>query len=260
MSTAHPRPIVFIHGLGSAASYWDNVRSAFDDRETVALDLPGHGPTARRLRDDEARPRALAEAIAAELDARSIEDPHLVGLSLGGWVVLELAAMGRAASVTALAPAGLWRAGAKIRRERIESTGRHALVPFRPLLPVVARVGVIRHLGLATNVVHPERVSAAQFAAAALALSQAQGYEPCDRAAVTYRFEGRDEISVPVTVAFGARDKVLPATTSQERTLVPDHADWIVVDDCGHAMTFDRRDRCVEIISATIKRASELAR
>jgi pimeloyl-ACP methyl ester carboxylesterase len=217
MSGADPRPIVLIHGLGSASSFWDNVLGEFPGRQVITLDLPGHGPGAGRLSAAEAHPRALAEALAAQLEGDGVEQPHLVGLSLGGWVVLELGALGVAASVTALAPAGLWTPGKRIKREWLEGLSRHGLVPFRPLFPLIAHSGLIRHLGLRNNAAHPERVSAEQFAAAALALSQAQGYEVCDRAAVTNTFEGKDDIGFsPRATARSGRSR--PSTPNGSRS------------------------------------------
>ena len=154
--------------------------------------------------------------MARELGRRGIDGPaHLVGLSLGGWVVLEMAALGPgagcpAASVTAFAPAGLWRDGATIPLEREEVLLHHALAVVDPFVPLLARLRFVRQLGLRKNVAHPERATRAQFTAAARALRQARGYGACDRAACDDRFDRGGQIGrdVPVTVAFGAT--VLP--------------------------------------------------
>src|SRR5205085_1498948 len=56
----------------------------------------------------EPTPAAIALAIAALLDDLGLDTPHVAGNSLGGWVALELAAVRPVASLTLLAPAGLW--------------------------------------------------------------------------------------------------------------------------------------------------------
>ena len=42
------------------------------------------------------------------LDERGLDRPHLAGHSRGGFIALELARRGRAASVCAFSPGGLW--------------------------------------------------------------------------------------------------------------------------------------------------------
>jgi pimeloyl-ACP methyl ester carboxylesterase len=74
------------------------------DYDTIALTALGHrggrpgfaGVTVQDLVDDAER----------SLDDLGIGRPHLVGNSLGGWMAIELARRGRAASVCALFPAG----------------------------------------------------------------------------------------------------------------------------------------------------------
>lgn len=254
---AEGRPdLVLIHGLGSAASYWDNLvpRLASDYRVTP-VDLPGHGPGARRLRREDAVPEQLADQVVARLRQLGIDRPHLVGLSLGGWVALEAAALGFGATVLALAPAGLWAPGAHVPRERRVSAARRLLMPLRPLLPRLATVHAVQQAGLHLNVAHAEHVTSAQFLAAAEALFQAKGYAACDRAAVANRFERGALLDIPVTVAFGDRDRVLPPATSQDRSLLPEGTEWTVVPDCGHAISWDQPEECLQLVHATTARA-----
>ncbi|MDA8357919.1 MAG: alpha/beta hydrolase [Actinomycetota bacterium] len=245
--------LVLIHGLGSSSSYWDNVRPALEESfdQVIAVTLPGHGPAARRLSPAEAHPRELGGAVVATLGRRGVERPHVVGISLGGWVALEMAALGHAASVVALAPAGLW--ASRGRREYEEVVVRPLLRVADPLLPAIARIPAVKQFGLMTNVKHPTRVSEEQFVAAARALEQAKGFTACDVQAVRNRFELGSKVQVPSAVAFGDADRVLPASTSQERTLAPPGAEWVVVPDCGHAMTWDQPDACLEIVARTCR-------
>jgi pimeloyl-ACP methyl ester carboxylesterase len=252
--------LVLVHGLGSAASYWDNLLAALADRFTVHTpNLPGHGPAAGRVRADEAHPRDLARAVIAGLERDGVEAPHLVGLSLGGWVVLEMAALGYGASVVALAPAGFYRPGAMIRGEHKEALVHHLLGGLRPVLPALTRLGVVRQLGLRANVANAAAVTHDQLAAAAVALADARGFAMLDRAAVEHRFESAADVGVPVTVAFGDRDLVLPGPDCQERSLAPEQAEWVVVSNCGHAMTWDQPAACLELIDRTVARAATTA-
>jgi len=49
---------------------------------------------------------------------------------------------------------------------------------------------------------------------------------------------------------------VLPAASSRERSLAPPDAEWLVVPDCGHAMTWDQPEICLELIDRTIARVT----
>lgn len=81
-------PIVFIHGMGTAASTWDACAEALADRYlTIAVDLPGHGDSP--CPEDRAaftRDAALADLdlVLAELGGPAV----LVGHSLGGYLAL----------------------------------------------------------------------------------------------------------------------------------------------------------------------------
>lgn len=245
-----------MHGLGSAATYWDNLRPELEATYRVTTpNLPGHGPAARHLRSAEAMPAALAAATIDVLRAAGIERPHLVGLSLGGWVVLEMAAIGYGASVVAFAPAGLWREGARIKLEWKEALVHHMLSASGPLLMPFAHLPLTTRLGLSTNVVDPSKVARWQYDDAIVALRQAKAYAVCDWEAVHHRFTSGPRVHVPCAVAFGDQDRVLPAATSQDRSLVPPETEWFVVPDCGHAVTWDQPARSLELIRRTTGRA-----
>jgi len=100
-------PLLLLHGIGGSWRHWRPVLPALEaERDVVAVDLPGFGASPVLARGAEPTPAALAEAVAGLLDALGWEAPHVAGNSLGGWVALELAKLGRARSVCALSPAG----------------------------------------------------------------------------------------------------------------------------------------------------------
>src|SRR5262249_37885135 len=53
----------------------------------------------------------MLDQVTALLDDLGLDRPHVAGNSLGGRLALEAAVAGRAASVTGLSPAGVWRNG-----------------------------------------------------------------------------------------------------------------------------------------------------
>jgi pimeloyl-ACP methyl ester carboxylesterase len=83
--------VVLLHGVGGSGSMWTELMAGLPDYHCLAPDLPGHG-----------RSRAIAwtsRAESARLVAQLIEEratrgrAHLVGLSLGGSIALELLAI-----------------------------------------------------------------------------------------------------------------------------------------------------------------------
>jgi len=87
MPKMHPDlpAVVFIHGIGGAATVWAWQRTTFAAAgfEPVALDLPGYGrrPSVRAL-DFE----LLAADVEAAIDSHGLDRPVLLGHSMGGMV------------------------------------------------------------------------------------------------------------------------------------------------------------------------------
>ncbi|MCB0857871.1 MAG: alpha/beta hydrolase [Solirubrobacterales bacterium] len=100
-------PLVLIHGFTDTWRTWELVIPTLEKSfDVLAVTLPGHagGPAG----PDTYTPETLPDGVAKAMDKAGFEAAHLVGNSLGGFVALQLAARGRALSVTGLAPAGGW--------------------------------------------------------------------------------------------------------------------------------------------------------
>jgi pimeloyl-ACP methyl ester carboxylesterase len=204
---------------------WDPVVERLDG--ALALDLPGHGD--QPLPADPSPP-ALAAAVADRLDRDGIERPHVAGNSLGGWVALELAAAGRAASVTAIAPAGLWREPLVPKR----SPARAAARVLWPVLAPLLHSERGRRLVLAANAAHPERIPPDAALRLVRAYATAPGFEAVNDAMRASRFTGLAEIDVPVTLAWPEHDRLVRRPRS-----LPDGVRSVVLRGCGHLPCWD---------------------
>ena len=101
-------PLLLIHPIGGDRQFWDAILPRFSHlRDVIVPDLPGHGESPRLPSADPPTPKRLAASLAALLDELGIDRVHVGGISLGAWVGLELASMGRALSVAAMCPSGL---------------------------------------------------------------------------------------------------------------------------------------------------------
>jgi pimeloyl-ACP methyl ester carboxylesterase len=224
-------PLVLIHGIGGELSVWDPVIGALSEqREVIAVDLPGFGASAP-LRDAPT-PAALGRAVGSTLAALGLPRAHLAGNSLGAWVALEAARAGHARSVTGICPAGLWPAplitGERSRRGSV----RHAVRAASPLLQVLLHNAGVRRAVLAPFTAHPERVPYEAAWRLVRAYGRASAYGPTNIAMRQNHFRHPEEIRVPVTLAFGERDRlVTPVEIGGFDTLV--------LPGCGHIPMWD---------------------
>ncbi|MEO8667839.1 MAG: acetoin dehydrogenase dihydrolipoyllysine-residue acetyltransferase subunit, partial [Bauldia sp.] len=101
-------PVVFIHGFGGDYLSWSfNQGAVAENRQTYAIDLPGHGGSTKDVGGGTVG--ELADALNDYLDAIGAAPAHLVGHSLGAAVAIELAlkAPQKVAALSLIAPAGL---------------------------------------------------------------------------------------------------------------------------------------------------------
>lgn len=84
-------PLLFVHGLGSSSRDWAaQVDSFAEQYRVLRLDLRGHGRSERG--DGPYTIAQFARDVAVFLRRRNAVPGHVVGLSMGGMVALELAA------------------------------------------------------------------------------------------------------------------------------------------------------------------------
>src|SRR5215210_1543335 len=106
-------PLLLVHANGMSRLAWRPVLPFLrDQREVIAIDLPGHGMSPPAPPHVVPAPPGFAYLLGQLLDELGIDCAHVAGNSIGGWTALELAKLGRARSVVALGPAGLWKRGA----------------------------------------------------------------------------------------------------------------------------------------------------
>jgi len=99
--------VLLVHGFGGDRNSWLFLQEPLAARYRVyALDLPGHGTSAKDVGDGSTG--VLAGAVLGVLDAIGAPRAHLVGHSLGGAVAVAATARdpARIASLTLIAPSG----------------------------------------------------------------------------------------------------------------------------------------------------------
>lgn len=228
--------MLLLHPLGADRHVWGAVAERLEDeRETIAVDLPGFGGSPPLPDDPPPVPARLAAAIAAE----GLRDIDVAGCSLGGWVALELGLMGAARQVTAIAPAGLWPEPLVPRRSSARALARTA----SPALPALLRNAGLRRAVLSQFVAHPERVDAGRATALVRAYAQAPGFEAVNDAMRTNRFTGLADLRVPTTLAWPDHDRLVGPPR-----VLPPTVRSVVLRDCGHLAMWDDPDQVAALL------------
>jgi pimeloyl-ACP methyl ester carboxylesterase len=234
--------MVCLHGFMDTWRTWELVLPTLERRHDVlALTLAGHagGPPF----DPGVGTAGVVDAVEAAMDAAGLEDAHLVGNSLGGYVALHLAARGRARSVVALAPAGGWPAGGGFYPQVVQAQAdlHRALRATAATAEEMVSTPAGRRAVTASTLVSFEHVPAELLA------HQVRGVAACDalpmiEVALRDGYElPAERVTCPVRIVWGMRDAILPLPASAERyrrDWLPT-ADWVELDDVGHAPQLD---------------------
>ncbi|MFN2616795.1 MAG: alpha/beta fold hydrolase [Thermoleophilaceae bacterium] len=251
-------PLVLIHGIGSCWQIWEPVIAGLEQQhEVLAIDLPGYG--ASPPPEGEPTVPALVDAVESALDDFGLERPHLAGNSMGGWIAAELAARGRAATVTAISPAGLW-----LRREFLYSyallRGTLALATrIAPRADMATRSRVGRQLIFGHTCAHGARIEPANAARQVRAYAHSPSFVPTlDWIRRQHAMpRGLERIACPVTVAWGSRDLLLPPRQAQRWVRLIDGARMVWLPGLGHAPMADDPGLVTRTILEGIGRARQ---
>jgi pimeloyl-ACP methyl ester carboxylesterase len=233
-------PLVLMHGVGHRRQAWDAVLDRLTPhRDVIAVDLPGHGESPPLDLSTRSVPEALAEDVTGLLDQLGLERPHLAGNSLGGRIALEAAGLGRAASVTAISPAGFWRSDLEFAYVNGVFKSMMALgARLEPLAPALARTTAGRTVLYATIVSRPSRMSPEQALGDFAAFLAARPALNAILAAGTL-FTGKVPDDVRITIAWGNRDRLLrPGQALRARAWLPE-ATFVRLRGCGHVPMTD---------------------
>ena len=218
-------PVLLVHGFGADLNTWMFSQPPLAaTRRTVALDLPGHGGSAKEVGAGDTE--GLTDAVEGALEALGIDRVHLVGHSMGG-ALAALGALrrpGRVASLTLIASAGL---GPEIngsfidgfirasrRREAAEVLG--LLVDDPALVSRSMVEDVLRYKRLDGVTAALTKIAEAWFAGGR------QSLDLTDRIAA---------LTMPVQLVWGRNDRIIPAAHAEALTArLPVH----ILDAAGH--------------------------
>jgi len=243
-------PLVLLHGIGHRWQAWEPVLDALAaEHDVIAVDLPGFGrsPLLEDSRHDMVSAIQTCADIFADL---GLDRPHVAGNSLGGAIGLELASRGLVSSATALAPAGFWtprdRAWALRVLTLIRTTGK---APDK-LRAVAIRNRYFRMAAGSLLYGHPSRMTEEVMQADLLSMVGSAGFDAVADAGRDYAYSSPAP-TVPVTVAWGTRDRILwPRQARRAAALLP-RAQHVWLYRAGHVPMIDEPERVASLILST---------
>jgi len=252
-------PLVLVHGLGSRREAWDPVLPRLTPhRDVLALDLPGFGTSPGPAPVDAAgrvTVETLAGAVAGLLHGLGLagaDRPHLAGFSLGGGIALELGRRGLARSVTAFAPVGFWALPGRLWCQTCLRGIRGGARRAAPVLPAVLATTAGRVVLGGGFYGRPAAVSPQTLLDDAAALVDGRGFDAACAGLAGHRFEAGslDGLAeVPVTLAWGSRDLLLPfASQARRARLALPGARRVLLPGCGHLPFADDPVRCAQVL------------
>ena len=241
-------PLLLLHGTGGSRRHWAPLWPILAaQRELVAVDLPGHGDSDPPPRDGDHTPVGYSAALAGFLDRLGIRTAHVAGDSVGGWTALELAKLGRARSVVAIAPAGLWARRnpwqCHLKLWAMYRLGRlTAPLTERALRSEAGRTRLLRG-----TVAKPLNLSEEQARDLITTYNSTPTFTKHLAQTRRARFRDGPSIDAPVTVAWGDHEQLIPPKARRQDEL-PAHTKTVTLAGCGHVPFWDDPEQVAQVI------------
>jgi pimeloyl-ACP methyl ester carboxylesterase len=129
-----------------------------------------------------------------------------------------------------------------MRQARLNARIVHLLFPNAPRTRLGRAVAASQVSG------HPFQVPYEPARDTVRAMAEAPGFRETLRGLEQERFTDGAAITVPVTVAFGTRDRVLLPVVARRRGELPDQTRWVRLRGCGHVAMVDDPDATADLL------------
>lgn len=226
--------VTFLHGLGSCGEDWIlQLPIVADDYVVLTVDLPGHGRSS--IRSTWPRISYFADDIADLIRTLGLGTTHVVGLSLGGAVAMQLA-LDYPEAVRSLT---LVNTFAKLRSGSSGFFRKLVRIAF----VVLGRMDQVGQWVAAGLFPKTDQELLRQAAAERIASNPRGAYLRAIWAAT--RFDIRDrlnEVNAPTLVVAGELDQTVSMEAKRELAGNIPGAHLVVIPDSGHATPLDAAD------------------
>lgn len=248
-------PLLFLHGLGGIWQNWLlNLPAFMGTHRVVAVDLPGFGQS--EMPAGKISLPGVAHTVDALCGELGLEEPVVVGNSMGGFVGAELAVSfpTRVSKLVLVAAAGL--STEYLVREPLLA-GARAWAVLTARTGVRAEIAVsrprLRRAALQVVVRYPERLSV-PLAIELVRGANAPGFIPAFDALMRHSFrDNLERIEIPVLIVWGRNDILVPVDDAEMyEHLIGENAHSVIFEDTGHLPMLERPSRFNALLAGFI--------
>ena len=242
-------PLVFLHGFCETNLLWQEIAPRYAADYTVyAPDLPGFGKSPASF---QAEPDIdeVANQLKAWLEEQGIENPVLIGHSLGGYVILSLLERypdiaGGVALIHSTA-----KADTEIRKENrlkvLSFIERNGVPKFiESFVPSLFRPENVK--------AYPEKINLMVEAGSETPIEVVRYYTLAMRARPD-RMHVLSKISIPVLFIAGVDDQTVPLEFSREHQYLSPYLRYEELPETGHMGMLEQRHLFYEILDNFLK-------
>lgn len=262
----HGPPLILLHGIGMSHFAWMPIMNNLaNERRVLAFDIAGFGLTPTVPDNIQPTPANLVRSLAETLNrideekqiSKEYECVDIVGNSLGGYMALEAAKLGRLGcfrvkSVAAISPAGLWKKHYPRRSEVVLQLTRLGVRRLPRLTNALVRRNFTRKLIMAvpasTNVPEADGYELIKIFASAPLFASKTAFMKFRESLKDPFMGGKTNLAnIQLTIAFGKRDWLLPPS-ARLRHEIPEHVIWQDRPGWGHVPMWDDPDGVTKFI------------
>ena len=255
------RPLLLVHGLGGSCRSWATILPELcKTREVFALDLPGHGQTPAEA--DSGTFAALANSVGTFIVEHDLKGVDIVGSSLGGRIVLEMARRGIVGATVALDPGGFWRGWERTFFRTTLIASIRLVRGLGPALPSLSRTAVFRSMLLAQLSARPWKLDSEIVAAELTSFAKTKTFDALvrDLATAPEQQGPAAAASQPVVIGWGRQDRLcLPRQAARAMEAFPSaKLHWF--EKCGHFPMWDQPEETIRLILGETTKTPEGAK
>ncbi len=256
----HGPPLILLHGIGMSHFAWKTViNNLANERRVLAFDIAGFGITPTVPDHIQPTPANLVSGVCSLTEtlsrideekqiSKEYERVDLVGNSLGGYLALEAAKLGklgcfRVNSVAAISPAGLWKTRYPRRSEVVLQLTRLGVRRFPRLTNALLGRDFTRKLIMAIpvsiNVPEEDGYELIKIFASAPLFASKPAFNKFRESLRDPFVGGKTSFAnIRLTIAFGKRDWLLPPR-ARLRHEIPEDVIWQDRIGWGHVPMWD---------------------